>query len=84
MGCLSSLIFFGLIIGSAIATLIIDKYQYKTILSISLLANGLALLVMTVTDIYYILCISRTVSGLAQIFATIMAPVWMDTYAPPG
>ena len=65
MGGLGSLIFLGLVLGSATATVIIDKFQYKHILLCSMVVNGLGLIMMTLTEEYYLMCIARLLSGFS-------------------
>lgn len=80
MGALGSLIFFGLVLGSAAATCVLEVFQYKHTLFVALVMNGLGLLIMTITDSYYLLCFARLLSGFAQIFPTIYGPIYVDCY----
>ena len=65
MGALGSLIFFGLVIGSATATVVLEKFQYKHTLLFAMAVNGFGLMMMTITEEYYLLCFARLMSGFA-------------------
>ena len=57
------------------------KIQYKYLLFVAMIFNGLSLGALTMTDNYNYLCVARLVSGFSQIFVTIYAPVWVDCYS---
>lgn len=48
MGMLGSILFIGLVVGSVVATAIIDNISLKNILFISLLCNGLGILSLAI------------------------------------
>ena len=65
MGGLGSLVFLGLVMGSATSTLVVSKYQYKQILSAGFLINAIGLLTMTISRNFTILCFARFLSGFS-------------------
>ena len=65
VGLMGSLLFFGLVIGSATATYVMGKCQYKYLLGAAMILNGCALLTLTLTDNFYILCAARLIGGFA-------------------
>lgn len=80
MGGLGSLVFFGLVIGSATATFVLSVFQYKNILILSLLLNGSGLFLFTLRREYYLMGLARFISGFSQIFLSIYAPLFVDTF----
>lgn len=65
MGGLGSLVFFGIVFGSATATVVFNKIQYKHIIICALIVNGLALWLFVLTGVYTYMCISRFISGFS-------------------
>ena len=63
LGVLGSLVFGGLVFGSLCATLFVNVLSYKTILSFSFLGNGIGLITFTMTDQFFLLSITRFLSG---------------------
>jgi len=80
-GMLGSGVFFGVVCGSASATIMYQKFEYKSIIYCSLLVNGAALFLLTLNAEFYVLCLSRFVSGFSQVYIVIYKPVFIDTYA---
>lgn len=79
-GSLGSVVYFGQVLGAAMASGILAKCSPKYILLFCLLFNLGALLAFTVTDQFYILAISRSLTGMFQIFFGIFQPVWADVF----
>lgn len=65
VGLMGSLLFFGLVIGSATATYVMGKVQYKYLLGAAMILNGVSLLTLTMTDNFSILCTARLTGGFA-------------------
>lgn len=63
-GSLGSVVYFGQTIGSAIATGILANLSPKYILMVCLTLNIAALLVFCFTDIFALLVVSRTATGI--------------------
>lgn len=63
-GFLGSVVYLGQVIGSAIASCVLQKCNPKIFLSICLFLNIATLFIFTVTDIYVILAICRCCTGL--------------------
>lgn len=79
-GMLGSVVYFGQVLGSALATGILSFCSPKTVLSSCLFLNIGFLLVFTITDVFWILAASRTMTGLFQIFLAIYQPCWADVF----
>ena len=59
-------------------------YHYcntKLVLVVCLLLNGGALFLFTMSNNFYILCLSRLLVGSFQVFFCIYFPVWVDLFA---
>lgn len=80
MGGLGSLVFFGLVIGSATAGFVFGRISYKSILCISMIVNGTSLWLFTAKADYTYMCIARFITGYSQIFLTIYIPLFIDAY----
>ena len=52
LGFLGSLVFMGITLGSIVATFILTKYSYKSIIGIAMCLNGIGLLVFACTTYY--------------------------------
>lgn len=65
MGGLGSLVFFGLVIGSATATFVFNIFSYKLIIVSNLIINGGGLILFTLRREYYLMCIARFISGFS-------------------
>lgn len=65
LGFFGSLVFFGLICGSAVGTCIMDKVSYKLLMSATLGLNAVSLWIFAMCSNYYLLCGMRFVAGFA-------------------
>jgi predicted MFS family arabinose efflux permease len=65
MGALGSLVFFGLVIGSATATFIFNFFSYKSIIVSCLFINAAGTILFTFRREYYLMCIARFISGFS-------------------
>lgn len=65
LGFLGSLVFVGVICGSAIGTCIMDKISYKLLMSLSMGLNAISLLIFAMHENYYLLCSTRFIAGFA-------------------
>ena len=83
MGVMGSMVFFGLFIGSITASFIMYIFEHKTIIWLSLCINGTSLWLLTMKSNFYLMCISRLITGFSQIFITIYVPVFFDAYSTP-
>ena len=79
-GALGSIVYFGQTLGSALASGVLQKFNPKRVLSICLFLNIGTLIIFTITEVYYILLISRMFTGLFQVFFCIYFPVWADCF----
>ena len=79
-GTLGSVVYLGQTIGSAMATVVLSKYNIKLVLSSCLFLNIASLIVFTLTDNYTILVVCRIFTGFFQVFFCIYFPVWADIY----
>lgn len=57
------MVFLGIVCGSATGAFVFQRFEYKTILWISLLLNGVFLYLFTMFEDYYILSLARFASG---------------------
>ena len=80
MGILGSLVFLGLVLGSICSTFVNNILEIKYLLVMSMLGNGVGLLLFTLTRNTFVLFISRLMCGFFQIFLTIYAPIYCDCY----
>jgi fucose permease len=63
LGFLGSLVFLGVTVGSIIATFILEKLSYKSIISISVFFNGCGLIMFASSTNYNFQCFARFMSG---------------------
>jgi predicted MFS family arabinose efflux permease len=63
-----------------LASGVLQKFNPKRVLSICLFLNIGTLIIFTITEVYYILLISRMFTGLFQVFFCIYFPVWADCF----
>ena len=82
MGALGSLVFLGLVIGSATASFIFNSFSYKSIILVSLFLNAAGSILFILKKDYYIMCFARFISGFCQIFISIYAPLYFNTFSP--
>lgn len=81
MGGLGSMVFFGIVLGSASGAIVFKKFDYRMIILVSLLVNGVFLYLFTWFPKFYQLSLSRLIAGLSQVFVIIYKPVFVDTFA---
>ena len=67
LGWLGSLVFFGLMSGSLLATHIVNKIPYKYLMFISYIGNAAGLILFPTVKVYYIQCFCRYISGFCQV-----------------
>lgn len=67
-GYLGSVVYFGNMLGAALASRMLTSCSPKYILIICMILNVFVLLVFTVTDDFYVLAASRALTGTFQIF----------------
>ena len=79
-GLLGSVVYLGQVIGSAMATAILQKYNPKYVLGPALFLNLCSLIIFTQTDNFVALVLCRMCTGLFQVFFCIYFPVWADVY----
>lgn len=63
-GTLGSVVYFGQVLGAALASGLLAKAAPKFLLFFCLLLNVGALLIFTVTDVFWILAVSRSLTGI--------------------
>jgi predicted MFS family arabinose efflux permease len=68
-------------LGSLIAMPVYHYMNTKFVIITCLILNSAALLLFTVGNNFYILCLSRVLVGVFQVFFCIYFPVWVDLYA---
>jgi sugar phosphate permease len=82
-GVLGSLVYLGLMFGSATATGLYSKgHLIKPILGFSLMLNSICLAFFTTSTSFYVLGAMRFLTGFCQIFIIVYYPVWTDTFGP--
>jgi predicted MFS family arabinose efflux permease len=80
-GILGSVVYAGLTLGSAWATIIFNRGEWiKPALAISLFMNSVCLYAFTVSNNFFISCLVRGLIGFFQVFVCIFYPVWADAY----
>jgi len=75
------MVFFGIVLGSATGAFVFKKFEYRTLIWVSMLINGLFLYFFSQASVYYQLSAARFISGLFQVFIIIYKPVFVDTFA---
>jgi len=81
LGLLGSIVYVGLLLGSFSAPPSFHHLPAKLIILICMLANAGSLLLFTLTDHFFWLCIARLAVGFFQVFLCIYFPVWVDVFA---
>ena len=71
---------FGSLIGSLIFTLIIEFVSHKYLISIMLIINSVTHFAFFFKMKYWILLLSRFISGFASVFCYIYFPMWVDEF----
>lgn len=80
-GSLGTAVYAGLSFGSILGSRIYQKTDtVKYILSISLAANGICLILFTINKSFTLGLTLRFLSGIFQIFTIIITPVWADAF----
>ena len=67
LGLFGSLVFLGNLIGSIFSFALMNKYNRKLLLVVSLILNGVCLYTFTLTTAYWFLVINRIVVGIFQV-----------------
>ena len=80
VGFFGSSDYIGRVFGALIFTVIMGKYNRKMLLVVTLIFKALTLIIALVTCDFYVNVISRTLSGISQVFFTTYFPVWSDQY----
>lgn len=80
LGFFGSLVFLGTIIGSLISLSLINKFNRKYLLILSLILCGVCLISFTFEIHVYVLYANRVVVGMFQAFISIYLPVWCDQF----
>ena len=80
IGMLGSLVYLGLVLGSLCAMPIFAYCNPKFVIIVCLLLNTLSLYAFTQAERYYVLALSRFITGFFQVFFCIYFPVWVDIY----
>jgi len=70
-GTLGSVLYLGETLGSALASVLLQNYNPKTLLIGCLILNILSLIIFTVTDNFVVLIFCRIFSGIFQVFFSI-------------
>lgn len=79
-GCLGSLMYIGLIVGSTIAGYAYQKFSCKKVMIFNIFFTGVCLSFFTYTKNIYFLGFSRISTGFFQVFLIIFFPVWVDIF----
>lgn len=80
LGHFGSLIYFGLACGGIVSANIVGKVSWKVILLVSLVGNGVGLLLYATYSSYGILTFGRWLSGFNQVFLLIYIPLYVDAF----
>jgi predicted MFS family arabinose efflux permease len=81
MGNFGSLVFAGLSCGSLFASFIVGKIEWKNILCVSMVGNGVGLFIYSLSSEYHMMCFARFLSGFNQIFIIIYIPLYIDAFS---
>ena len=80
LGTIGSLVYLGLVFGSAIAGFIFSTYSSKWVVIISLFMSCFFLHIFTYIKSFYGLALCRVGCGFCQVFCYIYFPIWVDQY----
>ena len=72
---------FGSLLGSILFILIIEKIDHKSLICSMLIINSLCHFAFFFKFGYYMLLMSRFISGFASVFCYIYFPMWVDKFA---
>lgn len=79
-GTLGSAVYFGQMLGSVGFTYFLKKFKPKNVLLTCLGLNIASLIVFTLTENFFLLCICKLGTGIFQIAFQIFFPVWSDLF----
>ena len=80
IGLFGSLVYFGNILGSMIFFSLINTFDRKLLLLISLLGNAICLFTFVIIENIPLLFLNRVLVGIFQSYLTIYMPVWCNQY----
>ena len=80
IGLFGSLVYVGNIIGSLIFFTLINKYNRKYLLLLSLVSNSICLFTFVISSNIPFLFLNRIVIGIFQAYITIYLPVWCNQF----
>ena len=80
IGLFGSLVYFGSILGSLISFSLINTFDIKLLILISLLGNSLCLFTFVIIENIPFLFFNRVLVGILQSFITIYMPVWCNQF----
>ena len=80
IGLFGSLVYFGSILGSLISFSLINTFDIKLLILISLLGNSICLFTFVIIENIPFLFLNRVLVGILQSFITIYMPVWCNQY----
>ncbi|EUD67983.1 hypothetical protein C922_01595 [Plasmodium inui San Antonio 1] len=79
---LGSLVYFGLIIGTIIASVLFELLTAKLLITISTLLLSMSLYIFSHANCVTFMYISRFINGLCQAIPVVYLPVWVDEFSP--
>ncbi|CAG9480507.1 sugar transporter, putative [Plasmodium vivax] len=79
---LGSLVYFGLIIGTIIASVLFELLTAKFLISVSTLLLSISLYIFSHANCVTFMYISRFINGLCQAIPVVYLPVWVDEFSP--
>ncbi|CRG99371.1 sugar transporter, putative [Plasmodium relictum] len=79
---LGSLVYFGLIIGTIIASVLFELLSAKLLVTISIILLSISLYIFSHANCIAFMYISRFVNGLCQAIPVVYLPVWVDQFSP--
>lgn len=80
LGMFGSILFIGTTLGCVLSFTLINKFDRKKLLLITIALNAGALFLLTITTNYVLLLICRFLSGFSLSFLSIYTPVWCDQF----
>ena len=80
IGLFGSLVYFGSIVGSLISFSLINTFDIKLLILISLLGNSICLFTFAYIENIPFLFLNRIIVGILQSFITIYMPVWCNQF----
>ncbi|SOV22527.1 sugar transporter, putative [Plasmodium sp. DRC-Itaito] len=79
---LGSLVYFGLIIGTIMASVLFELLSAKLLVTISIILLSISLYIFSHANCITFMYISRFVNGLCQAIPVVYLPVWVDEFSP--